>query len=72
MSYSNNRQFSTFDADNDMTSANCAVTRGGGGGFWYNACGYVYINAVPSSNFIWYYSTANAYALYYSEVRLLC
>lgn len=38
----NGMQFTTIDADNDMVSGNCATSgRAGGGGFWFNGCGYV-------------------------------
>ena len=70
MSYSNNRKLSTFDADNDGNAGNCALSARGG--FWYNNCGYAYINAGPNTLFRWYYTTANYYNLNNSEVRLLC
>lgn len=42
LSYLNSMQFSTYDSDNDATSANCAY--GYGGGWWYNDCGLWALN----------------------------
>jgi hypothetical protein len=68
MAYSNNRMFSTYDVDNDGTTAtNCANSFAGG--FWYNSCTQVAINSGPTTNFYWY---TPSYRLNFSEVRLLC
>jgi len=34
--------FSTYDVDNDLSSLNCAASRGGG--FWYRSCDYAQVN----------------------------
>jgi len=42
--YSDGAMFSTYDRDNDQASGgNCATHDGGG--FWYKACSYVYVNS---------------------------
>jgi len=48
----NGQQFSTIDRDNDLSSGNCAATRGGG--FWWRACGWCNVNAARSTgDFLW-------------------
>jgi hypothetical protein len=47
-------KFSTFDSDNDPIDLNCALMYEAG--FWYNNCGWVYVNSYGSS-FQWQYST---------------
>lgn len=44
----NGIKFTTCDQDNDMYTANCAVTNGAGnpGGWWYRACSAVLLNGV--------------------------
>ena len=45
MDHNNNSKFTTFDSDNDGDgAANCAVTNGGYGGWWYNFCSNVFLN----------------------------
>ena len=45
LSYHNGQQFSTYDADHDAHSGNCAA--GFAGGFWYNACDTCQITGKP-------------------------
>ena len=45
-------QFSTYDADHDTSSGNCAATLGGG--YWYNNCAQAQLTASPSDNFKFY------------------
>ena len=49
MEYSNNMEFSTYDADHDNTQyRNCAADLGGG--FWFKGCGYQNINGYYSGS----------------------
>ena len=53
MSYSNGRQFSTYDADHDGWSGNCASNFGGG--FWYGGgCSAAYITTSTTSSDFWW------------------
>ena len=42
--YHNNRRFTTYDADNDDWSSNCAQRYAGG--WWYGTCHNVHLNGV--------------------------
>ena len=42
MEYSNNMEFSAYDADHDKFGGNCASDRGGG--FWWERCGWQNVN----------------------------
>jgi len=46
-----NAMFSTYDRDNDQSSDNCAVLNGGG--FWYNNCNSVGVNAARDFTWRW-------------------
>jgi hypothetical protein len=49
-------KFSTKDRDNDLKGLeNCALSYGGGS--WYTACGYCFVNGAGGDNFLWYYTT---------------
>ena len=67
MARSNGQRFSTYDADHDTYSGNCANNYGGG--FWYGACGSAYITV--SSGFRWDTSTGSK-NLNAVNVTLLC
>ena len=47
-------KFSTYDRDHDNSGPyNCAISYGGGGGFWYNSCAWIKPNSVyGSSSFV--------------------
>ena len=46
LDYNNNMEFTTIDSDNDKRMGdNCANRYAGGGGWWYNSCSYVWLNA---------------------------
>jgi len=51
--YQNGMMFTTYDRDNDLSSANCAMYSGGG--FWYRTCAHCAVNAVlgSSQDFVW-------------------
>jgi len=57
-SYSDGMMFTTYDRDNDLNtgrqSTNCVAYTGGG--FWYNNCTWIAVNAARSSpwGFYWY------------------
>ena len=51
LAYHNGQQFSTYDADNDVSPSNCAHDFGGG--FWFKNCGVARITASPSWSFMW-------------------
>ena len=62
MDHNNNMKFSTFDYDNDNWSDNCATKYGGGGGWWYNLCGNVFLNGrynftKSNGEIVWYDNT---------------
>ena len=65
MAYSNGRQFTTYDFENDAGAGNCA--RSLSGGFWFGGCANALITTSPSNYFLWYSSLLNSV-----EVRLLC
>ena len=54
--YSDNAPFSTYDADHDSSSENCAVRLGGG--FWYKSCAHAQLTGSPSDNFKFYNGTS--------------
>ena len=62
----NNRRFMTYDNG----TGTCALSNRGG--FWWNNCGYVFINSGPASNFRWYNTASAVFTLNVSEVRILC
>ncbi|XP_076806277.1 microfibril-associated glycoprotein 4-like [Clavelina lepadiformis] len=46
-SYNNGQSFSTDDSDNDsFIGRNCATINGGSQGWWFNKCGYSFLNGV--------------------------
>ena len=62
MALNNNKKFTTFDSDNDNYRDNCAAEFGGDGGWWYNACSHVFLNAQykftkTKGEICWYYPT---------------
>ena len=67
MAYYNGQQFTTYDADHDGWSGNCAWDHGGG--FWYASCASALITT--SSYFAWPTPTVWLY-MNVVEVSLLC
>lgn len=73
-SIQNGMKFSTKDRDNDRDSGiNCAPSRGGG--FWYNSCGWCYVNGA-GGYFYWAYMSSSSseydYILRASRMWLVC
>ena len=67
---SNGKQFSTYDADHDTWTGNCATSYGGG--FWYGYCADAHITtSISSGGFTWKGSSGYIY-LNATEVTLLC
>ena len=71
MAHSNGRKFTTYDADFDSYSGNCALYFGGG--FWHNYCVYAHITTGPllSAFFQWDDGT-KMNLLNQTEARLTC
>jgi len=44
LAYVDDRMFTTYVRDNDLTVKNCAANNGGG--FWYSACAYCSVTGV--------------------------
>ena len=76
MAAHNGQQFTTKDADHDLSNSNCASLYGGG--FWYAGCGRAHLTTSRRTNtfsFEWYYISLGSKGwmqLNFVEVRLLC
>ena len=66
----NGLQFSTYDADHDTWSENCASTKGGG--FWFSDCGWMLIMASVSSTTFSVLTSSGWMHLNVAEVRIVC
>ena len=68
----NDRMFTTYDRDNDLSRDNCAVFNGGG--FWYGNCAWCNVNNVRNrgNNFRWYSSQTGNLLLKSTRMWLMC
>ncbi|XP_035689820.1 ficolin-2-like [Branchiostoma floridae] len=79
LSYHDGSKFTTHDQDNDDHSgANCAVSEGGRGGWWYNRCDTVNLNqpykhdggGTEEHGIEWYAWTAHQYSIKSSLMKI--
>ena len=72
-SYSlNGMPFTTKDRDNDKWDKNCAVDNvGNAGGWWYNACSYIFLNNKPNNTFGMYLGGWKALSFTEMKIRPL-
>lgn len=82
MTYSNGQAFTTRDQDNDQHSSNCAVLHNTfshcnpqscdiNAGWWYNNCGYSYLNSPYGTVcFLWYYLPGSFCNVKFSEMKI--
>ena len=73
ISQHNGQEFSTYDADHDTSSSNCAVKYQGA--WWFSGCGECVPNGVYNSTTYctgvnWWTWKANTYSLMKTELKI--